>query len=97
MIERAVTRRDAAVNALTEYGSAVVDAIAAVVESDLGAHIDGRDLGTAADIADHLERSRPQFAGLTVPADLVGVLRGVIDGLAAVVPVYTAKKGDTDG
>ena len=96
VVERAAVQRDAAANALSEYGSAVLDAIAAVDDAEYGAQIDGHDMDGAAGVADYLRRSAPSYTGLTVPADLVPVMRGVIDALAAALPVY-GRGGNGDG
>lgn len=97
VVERAVAARDTAHRALREYTSAVVDAAAAVDESDHGALIDDEHLTDADALIAHLSRT-PSFAGLTVPADLVPVLRRALTDLAASVPLYTSTESeDGDG
>ncbi|ANO12798.1 helix-turn-helix domain-containing protein [Mycobacteroides abscessus] len=95
-VERAAARRDTAYTALREYGSAVLDAIAAVRTSESGAVLDDQQLEDSDDVAAYLRDSRPLFDGITAPVDLVMTLRQAIDDLAASVAVYTSK-GETDG
>lgn len=94
-VERAAARRDTAYTALREYGSAVLDAIAAV-EGSGGAVLDEQQLDDAEDVARWLRESQPLFDGITAPVALVATLRQAIDDLAASVAVYTSK-GETDG
>lgn len=98
-VERAAARRDTAYTALREYGSAVLDAIAAVEGSESGAVLDEQQIEDAEDVAAYLRDSRPLFDGITAPVALVTTLRGAIDDLAAAVAVYTSKgegEGETD-
>lgn len=94
-VERAAAKRDTAYNALREYGSAVLDAIAAVTTSESGAVLDDQQLDDGEDVAAYLRDSRPLFDGLTVPADLITVLRRVLDDLAVSVSLYP--RGGADG
>lgn len=95
IVERAVAARDNGHRALREYAASVVDAVAAVDESDHGALVDDEPLTDADDLAEYLARM-PQFAGLTAPAELVPVLRRALADLAASVPLYTSTKSETD-
>lgn len=97
-VERAAARRDTAYTALREYGSAVLDAIAAVEGSESGAVLDEQQLDDADDVAAYLRDSRPLFDGVTAPVALVTTLREAIDDLAASVAVYTtgSTTGETD-
>ncbi|MEY8013948.1 helix-turn-helix domain-containing protein [Mycobacterium servetii] len=93
MVERAVALRDTAHRALREYASVVVDAVAAVDESDHGALVDDEPLTDADDLAEYLARM-PQFAGLTAPADLVPILRRALTDLASSVPLYVSTESE---
>lgn len=97
-VERSVARRDTAYTGLREYARAVADAIEAVQAGEYGALVDDHQIDTAEELSEYLGSSQPVFDGLTVPAELVPVLRQVLDALAASVPIYTAKKEvDADG
>lgn len=94
-VERAVARRDTAYTGLREYGAAVVDAIEAVTAGEYGALVDDHQIDTAEELSEYLGSSQPVFDGLTVPAELVPVLRQVLTDLAEAVSIYTAKKEET--
>ncbi|MGV0656753.1 helix-turn-helix transcriptional regulator [Mycolicibacterium thermoresistibile] len=95
-VERAAARRDTAVTSLVAYGNAVVDAVAAVQESDHGALLGDAQLEDADDLTTWLRDSAPSFEGITVPAPLTPVIRQVLDDTAALIPIYPSK-GNPDG
>jgi transcriptional regulator with XRE-family HTH domain len=94
-VESAAARRDAAYVALMEYGSALVDAVRAVEDSEHGAVMEHDHFITnAAELAAWMQQSQPPFVGVKAPENAIPAVRQAITKIAESVSVYTLKAVD---
>lgn len=94
-VESAAARRDAAYTALMEYGSALVDAVRAVEDSEHGAVMEHDHFITnAVELVGWMRQSQPSFVGVKAPEAAISAVQQAIAEVAASVAVYTLKVVD---
>lgn len=93
LVQRAVVQRDAAAAALRDYGSAFIEAAAAVVAD--GAFVEGsNDLETPSDLAEFLWDTQDHYVPLRAPADVAPVLQQVLARVHASLVTLSSVEGE---
>lgn len=96
LVQRAVMQRDAAAAALRDYGSAFIEAAAAVIKD--GAFIEGsNDLETPSELAEYLWDTQDHYVPLRAPAEVASVLREVLARVHASLVTLSPAREDEDG
>lgn len=93
LVQRAVVQRDAAAAALRDYGSAFIEAAAAVVAD--GAFVEGsNDLETPSDLAEFLWDTQDHYVPLRAPAEVAPVLQEVLARVHASLVTLSSVEGE---
>lgn len=93
LVQRAVMQRDAAAAALRDYGSAFIEAAAAVIAD--GAFVEGsNDLETPADLAEYLWDTQDHYVPLRAPAEVAPVLQEVLARVHASLVTLSSVEGE---
>ncbi|RIU33896.1 helix-turn-helix domain-containing protein [Mycobacteroides abscessus] len=93
LMQRAVMQRDAAAAALRDYGSAFIEASAAVVAD--GAFVEGsNDLETPSELAEYLWDTQDHYVPLRAPAEVTPVLREVLARVATSLVTLSSVEGE---
>lgn len=95
LVDRAATNRDAAASALITYGSAVVEAIAAVLDAHGAMTYDNTELHDGQDVIDYLRVDMPAFTGVTAPADIAPLVSHALGSLTSGISI-TSTPGSAD-
>lgn len=96
LVQRAVVQRDAAAAALRDYGSAFIEAAAAVIADGAFVGNGSNDLETPSELAEYLWDTQDHYVPLRAPADVAPVLQQVLARVHASL-VTLSSVGDEDG